>query len=273
MDYLCNAGAVSFPIGSVLNDVQAAVTEILPDNIVENSENFFGSLGNGGATNVMINSTRNQTDITIQDETVAEFGWLNLTNSFSESDGTVSLSVQLLNDVVLARDLDVLYNCSNGSAIGKGLKLHCLVSHLLRYCMLSRSSRSLIQYTLYCTGAGVDYLCNAGAITFPIGSIQGAIETAIPEIVSDNVVENDEEFFSNLENGGTTGVMIDSTRSQTEVTIVDETVAEFGWRDLNYSFSESDGNVSLFIQLLNNVVLARDLAVQYSCSGGSAIGK
>ena len=80
-------------------------------------------------------------------------------------------------------------------------------------------------------------------------------------------------FFGDLASGGAVGVMIDPSRDQTEVTIEDETVAEFGWSDLTYTFSENAGTVSLFVQLFNDVVLARELQVQYSCTEDSATGK
>ena len=130
-----------------------------------------------------------------------------------------------------------------------------------------------MQKMFYHAGGGADYSCNAGPVTFPIGSTQGALQPAQPEIVTDNIVEDAENFFGDLGDGGDVGVMINASRQLTEVTIVDETVAEFGWQQVAYSFGESDGIVSLSVELINDVVLARALDVEYSCTDGSATGK
>ena len=119
----------------------------------------------------------------------------------------------------------------------------------------------------------MDYTCIAGTATFPIGSVQNDVEPATVDIIADNRVENDENFFGDLTDGGATGVMIEAGREQTTVTIVDVTVAQFGWQLLTYSFDESDGTVSLNVQLRNNVVLDRALDVQFGCTSGTATGK
>ena len=69
----------------------------------------------------------------------------------------------------------------------------------------------------------MDYQCNPGTITFPIGSVQYYNLTSTPRILTDNIVENDESFLGNLQSDGVSGVMIDIARSQTEVTIQDQT--------------------------------------------------
>ena len=135
------------------------------------------------------------------------------------------------------------------------------------------------------------------AYTMPSGSAPGFIFTIDIPINDDNRVENIEQFNVTLSSVDP-DIIIDAGTEEEIIYIIDNDceklsllfsscsriyncitffslyaiVGLFGWRDSINVFQETDGNVSLFVQLLNDVVLDRELEVQYSCTDSSATG-
>jgi hypothetical protein len=147
----------------------------------------------------------------------------------NETDGTATFTVTLTGDVQDA--FTVNYATSNGTA-----------------------------------SASADYLTRVGSVTFPAGSVSGAVQTFRVDIVNDNFAEPGETFSATLSNITSTLVTMGTATAST--TINDDDMAGVSI-STNPTVNESAGTATFKVTLTGGVQDA--VTVDYATSNGTAI--
>ncbi len=225
-DYTATTGTVTFPAGSASGATQTFTVPVINDNITEISETFTVTLS--GITGLTTIATATGT-ATITDNDPATVSISATPGSYDEAAGTATFTVTLNNAVQNAFTVD--YATANGTAT-----------------------------------AGLDYTAKNGTLTFPAGSVAGAIQTFTVSITNDNVVEPAETFTATLSNPTGGLVTIATATATATITDNDTSVASI---TAGTSGNENGPVNGTFTVNLSNPS-ATDTQVTYSL-GGTAV--
>ena len=147
----------------------------------------------------------------------------------NETDGTATFTVTLSGNVQDA--FTVNYTTSNGTASAPG-----------------------------------DYLSRVGSVTFPAGSVSGAVQTFTVDLVNDNFAESGETFSVTLNNISSPLVTMGTATAST--TINDDDAAGVSI-STNPTVNESAGTATFTVTLTGGIQDA--IAVDYATANGTAI--
>ncbi|MCX2576362.1 Calx-beta domain-containing protein, partial [Pedobacter sandarakinus] len=226
-DYTATSSSVTFPAGSLNGATQSFSIPVINDNIAELTEQFTVTLVSVSNGSVVTIPAAGATGTaTITDDDAVSLAINSVTAL--ESDGNIVFTVTLSGNTQNA--ISINYATADNTAF-----------------------------------AGNDYVARTGTITFPAGSVNGAIQTISIPIINDAITESSETFKVIL-SGATSPATI--TQAEGIATITDNDPASVSIAATPSTVSEANGTATFTVTLSNAVQSAFN--VSYTTTDGSA---
>ena len=227
-DYTATSGTLTFPAGSVNGFSKKITVPIINDMFTEPTENFTVNLAN-----IVSTGTASFSDAlglaTINDDDSVSVAINDVT--VLETDGNAVFTLTLTGNIQDAMTID--FTTANGTAL-----------------------------------AGSDYTTTSGKVTFPAGSVSGAIQNITVPIINDIYTEPTEIFYVNLSNIQSTG-LAKLSNTQGIGTITDDAINDAVTIAINdVTVAETDGIAVFTVTLTGNIQDA--LNIDYTTADGTA---